>query len=213
MAGGFWTLRRTAALLKRPAPERKGASAKARPAALPRLLVFTDPARTPDVEGLAARLPAEAALVYRAFGAPDAEAVARRLLKRVRARRGMLLIGADAALAARIGADGVHLPERAAGRARALKTARPDWLVTAAAHGPGEVRAARAAGADAAVVSAVFPSRSPSAGTPMGPVRFARIVRCGGLPVYALGGVSDATAGRLRDLPLAGLAAVEGFRT
>jgi len=207
MAGGFWTLRRTAGLLKRPSPERKGA------ARLPRLLVFTDPARTPDVEALAAALPPGAALVYRAFGAPEAEAQARRLLRRVRARRGVLLIGADAALAARIGADGVHLPERAAARARALKTARPGWVVTAAAHSPSAVRAARTAGADAAVVSAVFPSRSPSAGAPIGPLRLAQIARGGGLPVYALGGVNDATAGRLRALPLAGLAAVEGFRT
>lgn len=202
--GGFWTLRRTAGLLKRPATARKG---------LPRLLVFSDPARTPDLDALAAALPAGAALVYRAFGAGDAEQVARRLLPQVRARRAKLLIGADAKLAARVGADGVHLPERAAGRARALKAGRPAWLVTAAAHSPTAVRAARAAGADAAVVSAVFPSKSPSAGAPIGPLRLARLVRVGGLPVYALGGVSDATAGRLRDLPLAGFAAVEGFRT
>lgn len=212
--GGFWTLRRTAGLLKRPAPERKGPQRKAAAArGLPRLLVFTDPTRTPDLEALAAGLPPGAALVFRAFGAPDAEAVARRLLKQVRARRGRLLIGADAGLAARIGADGVHLPERAAGRARALKTARPGWLVTAAAHSPAAARAARAAGADAAVVSAVFPSRSPSAGAPLGPLRLAQIARLAGLPIYALGGVNDATAGRLRDLPLAGLAAVEAFRT
>ncbi|CAN7173667.1 thiamine phosphate synthase [Phenylobacterium sp. LjRoot219] len=206
--GGFWTLRRTAGLLKRPTPDRKGPARRA----LPQLLVFTDPARTPDLDALAAVLPPGAALVFRAFGAADAETVARRLLKRVHARRGRLLIGADAALAARIGADGVHLPERAAGRARALKAARPAWLVTAAAHSPTAARAARAAGADAAVVSAVFPSRSPSAGAPLGPLRLAQLVRAAGLPVYALGGVNDATAGRLRDLPLAGLAAVEGFR-
>jgi thiamine-phosphate pyrophosphorylase len=192
----------------RPIEERKGAAKR-----LPRLLVFTDPARTPDVEAVAATLPAGAALVYRAFGALDAEPTARRLLKRVRARRGLLLIGADADLAARIGADGVHLPERTAGRARTLKAARPGWLVTAAAHSPAAVRRARAAGADAAVVSAVFPSRSPSAGAPIGPLRLAQIARHGGLPVYALGGVNDATAGCLRDLPLAGLAAVDGFRT
>lgn len=207
MAGGFWTLRRTAGLLKRPPAERKGR------ARLPSLLVFTDPARTPDVEAVAAALPAGAALVYRAFGAADAEAVARRLLKRVRGRRAALLIGADIDLARRIGADGVHLPERAAARARGLKSVRPNWLVTAAAHSPAAVRAARAAGADAAVVSAVFLSRSRSAGPPIGLLRLAQIARRGGLPVYALGGVSDATAGRLRDLPLAGLAAVEGFRT
>jgi thiamine-phosphate pyrophosphorylase len=175
------------------------------------LLVFTDPARTPDPEALARRLPAGAALVYRAFGAVDAEVVGRRLLKIGRARRARLLVGADAGLAARIGADGVHLPERAAVQARRLKAQRPHWLVTAAAHSVWAARCALAAGADAAVVSAVFPSRSPSAGRPIGVSRLALIARQAGLPIYALGGVNDRTAAQLKDLSLAGLAAVEGF--
>lgn len=174
------------------------------------MLVFSDPQRTADVEALAARLPPGAALVYRAFGAPDAEAVGRRLLSLVHARRGKLLIGADAALAARLGADGLHLPERSAARARVLKARRPGWIVTAAAHSPRAARRARAAGVDAVVVSAIFASRSPSAGAPIGPCRLAQIARSAGVPVYALGGVNDRTAGRLKDVRLAGLAAVEG---
>jgi thiamine-phosphate pyrophosphorylase len=173
--------------------------------------VFTDPARTPDPAALARRLPKGAALVFRAFAAADAEAQGRRLRALVHARGGRLLVGADAGLAARIGADGVHLPERAAARARALKAGRPGWIVTAAAHSLTAARRARAAGADAAVVSAVFPSRSPSAGAPIGTLRLAAVARRAGLPVYALGGVNELTARRLKDLPLAGLAAVAAF--
>ena len=66
-------------------------------------------------------------------------------------------------------------------------------------------------GCDAALVSAVFESRSPSAGRPIGPRRFARLVRTAGLPVYALGGVDARTARRLLDTGAVGLAAVEGF--
>jgi thiamine-phosphate pyrophosphorylase len=197
-------LRRTAALLRRPPGLRKG---------LPALLVFTDPARTPDPAALAERLPRGAALVYRPFGAADAAAVGRRLARIAHVRGALLLVGADARLAAQIGADGVHLPERLAGRAGRLKRRRPDWIVTAAAHSPRAARRARAAGADAAVVSAIFPSRSPSAGAPIGTLRLAALVRTAALPVYALGGVNAATARRLKDLPLAGLAAVEAFRT
>lgn len=86
-------------------------------------------------------------------------------------------------------------------------------MVTAAAHSPRAVRRAWRAGVDAAVVSVIFPSRSPSAGAPMGAVRLAGIARSAGLPVYALGGVTDSTAGHLRSLPLAGLAAIDAFRT
>ncbi|MFN3584751.1 thiamine phosphate synthase [Phenylobacterium sp.] len=199
ISGGFWTMERTARLLKRP-----GGAGKS----LPRLLFFTDPGRTPDPVAVARRLPRGAAVVYRTFGTPHAEATAR-ALKAVTRERGLrLLIGQDERLAARVGADGVHLPERMAHRALALKRARPGWIVTAAAH---SVRAARAAGPDAVVVSAVFPSRSPSAGAPMGPIRLAALVRAAGRPAYALGGVNDKTARRLLDAGLVGLAGVEGL--
>jgi thiamine-phosphate pyrophosphorylase len=177
------------------------------------LLFFTDPARTPDPEAIARRLPPGAAVVFRPFGAADAGARGARLLAIARERKLKLLIGADAGLAARLGADGVHLPERLAHRARRLKAARPDWLVTAAAHSPRAARRALLDGADAVVVSAVFPSRSASAGPPMGPIRLAILVRRLGGPVYALGGVDNRTARRLKDAGLAGLAAVDGFRT
>lgn len=176
---------------------------------LPGLLAFTDPARTPDVEAVASSLKPGEALVYRAFGAPEAPAVARRLRK-ITARRGvLLLIGADIALARKVRADGVHLPERLAHRASALRRARRDWIVTVAAHSP---RAARME-ADAAVVSAIFPSRSPSAGAPLGVIRLARMARRTATPLYALGGVNNKTARRLLPAGVIGLAAVEGLRT
>lgn len=176
---------------------------------LPGLLAFTDPARTPDVLGLAASLKPGAALVYRSFGAADAETVAR-ALRRITRRRGvLLLIGADVRLARAVRADGVHLPERMAYQAPALRRAHPHWLVTVAAHSP---RAARA-DADAAVVSAIFPSRSPSAGKPLGVLRLAQTVRRTATPIYALGGINNKTARRLLPAGVVGIAAVEGLRT
>lgn len=150
-------------------------------------------------------------MVFRAFGAADAEARGLRLKAIARARGLKLLVGADPALAARIGADGLHLPERLAHRAPRVR--RPGWIVTCAAHSLRAARRAKAAGADAAVVSAIFPSASPSAGAPIGPVRLAMLTRQAGLPVYALGGVSNKTARRLLDAGLVGIAAVDGLRT
>lgn len=176
--------------------------------ALPALLFFTDPVRTPDPEAIAARLPPGSAIVYRHFGALDAETQARRLKAIARARSLKLLIGADAALAGKVGADGVHLPERLAHRAAALKRARPAWIVTTAAH---SLAAARRSGADAVVLSVAFPSRSVSAGAALGPLRLAARIRAAGRPAYALGGINNKTARRLLDAGLIGLAAVEGF--
>ncbi|MCA6298302.1 MAG: thiamine phosphate synthase [Phenylobacterium sp.] len=194
---GFWTVRRTAAFLGRRRSQGK------RPP--PPLLVFTDPDRTPDPVALALSLPRGAGLVYRAFGAANRLEVARALGAVARRRGLVLLVGADPDLAARVGAAGLHLPERLAGRAWRLR--RPGWILTAAAHSP---RAARRPGIDAFILSAVFPSASRSAGPPLGALRFAQRVRTAAAPAYALGGVNDQTAGRLRMTGAAGLAGV-GF--
>ncbi len=203
-SGGFWSLARTAACLRRRAGARK---------ALPALLFFTDPERTPDAEATADRLPPGSGVVFRAFGASDAVARGRRLAAVAGARRLILLAGADEILAAAIGATGVHLPERLAGQARRLKARRRGWMVTAAAHSVRAGRIALAAGADAVVVSPAFTSNSPSAGRPLGPVRLALMVKAIGGPAYALGGLNNKTARRLLDAGLIGLAAVEGLRT
>jgi thiamine-phosphate pyrophosphorylase len=207
-------LARTAAFLGRRAALRKGRRRKASARrALPSLLFFTDPVRTPDPEAVARRLPQGAGVVFRAFGAPDAVERGVRLRTVTRAGGLTLLVGADAGLAARIGADGVHLPERLAWRARRLKAAHPRWIVTAAAHSTIAARRALAAGADAVVVSTVFASRSASAGPPMGAVRTALLVRRVSGPIYGLGGIDNKKARLLKDTGLIGLAAVDGLRT
>lgn len=198
----FWDLRRTAWSLSRRAGLQKPP---------PPLLLFTDPQRTPDPAAAARRLPPGSGVVYRSFGAPNAGAVARDLRQVARARGLTLLIGADIALAVACEADGVHLPERLAHLAGRLRRQRPGWWVTAAAHSLPAARRALALGADAVVVSAVFPSRSPSAGRPLGPLRLAALARAAGGPVYGLGGINTKNARRLLASGAVGLAAVEGL--
>jgi thiamine-phosphate pyrophosphorylase len=177
----------------------------------PRLWLLTDPRRTPDPERLAARLPRGAGLVYRSFGAPDP--VERAMaLRRIAWSKGLVfLVGADTALAAHVGADGVHLPERAAHQAAGLRHARPGWLITAAAHSRAALLRADRLKLDAVFLSAVFASGSPSAGAPLGPVRFAALIRDVATPVIALGGVNDRTAPQLKSTGAWGLAAVAGL--
>ncbi len=183
-----------------------------RPAAtLPNLWFVTDPARTPDPVAVAKTLPRGAGVIFRAFGAADAETTGKALAVVARRRGLVLLAGADPELARRIGAHGLHLPQRLARLAPRLRARHPDWLITGAAHDARAVLAAERLGLDAVLLSPVFPSRSPSAVRPLGLMRFARLAALTTRPVYALGGVNATTARRLLATRAAGLAAVDGL--
>lgn len=178
---------------------------------LPRLLFFTDPVRTPEPEAVAEHLPAGTGIVYRPFDASDAVARGLRLTEIARRRRLVVLAGADPALAETIGADGLHLPERSVETAQTVLSAHPTWRLTVAAHDLVSVHKAGSCGAEAVVVSPVFPSNSPSAGIPMGVAGVRETAGQSPLPVYALGGVNANTAGTLIGTGVYGLAAIEAF--
>jgi len=202
-------MEKVAATLGRQARRRKCPSHGRPP--IPHLWLLTDPARTPDPAAAIARLPAGAAVIYRAFGDRGAAKTARRLRRLTRQRGLKLLIGADWRLAAAVGADGVHLPQRLMGLATRLRRLKPAWLITAAAHDGAALVAGARLGLDAMLVSVVFPSFSPSAGAPLGTVRFAALIRRSKVPVIALGGVNDQTAAKLSSSHAAGLAGIGGF--
>jgi thiamine-phosphate pyrophosphorylase len=175
---------------------------------LPPLLFFTDPVRTPEPWRTAERLPAGAGVVYRHFGATDAEAMARRL-KAVAVERGLLLlIGLDADLAERVGADGIHLPEHALGEATALRARRPDWLLTGAAHGAD---AAVPDDLDAAVLSPIFPAGGASAVKQALGVEALKALASRRF-VYALGGVNATTLDALKGSHACGIAGVDAIQ-
>jgi thiamine-phosphate pyrophosphorylase len=179
----------------------------------PPLLFFTDPARTPEPLRTAKALPPGAGVVYRAFGVADASDVARRL-REVTADQGVrLLIGLDADLAERVGADGLHLPERALGSATMLRDRHPDWLLTGAVHSAAAVRTAPPS-LDALVLSPLFRAGGASSGkAALGVEAFAAIARASALPVYALGGIGPAMLGGLAETGACGVAAVDAIQT
>ena len=187
------------------------AAARVSPSAagLPPLIFVTDPDRTPRPWEIAARLPAGAAVIHRGFGRPGAEADARRLRDVTGAAGVRLLIGLDLSLAVAVGADGVHLPERAVDLADEARR-RGLALVTGAAHSPQALARAAALRLDAALLSPVFPTASPSASAALGPRRFAEWVGAAGLPVIALGGIHAGNAADLSSSGACGLAAADG---
>jgi 8-oxo-dGTP diphosphatase len=97
-----------------------------------------------------------------------------------------LVLNRDAALAERLGADGLHL--RAAALAR-LRTRPPLPLVGASCHNAADLAHAAALGLDYAVLGPVLPTATHPDAQTLGWEGFAALADTAALPVYALGGM------------------------
>src|SRR3546814_4118749 len=156
-------------------------------------MLLTDSRRPPEPLPAAAQLPRGSGVILRHYDWPRVQRLALAIkLARLCRRRGLLLLVAgDGGLALAVGADGVHLPEGLGHLAGGLRRRRRNWIITQAAHGAGAVaQALRQGGADALLVSPVFPTASHPEAEGLGVVRFAALARQatgGGLAVYALG--------------------------
>jgi len=181
----------------------------------PTLILVTDEVRLPDPLAAAAALPPGSGVLLRHYGDPARAARADALAALCRRRRLVLLVAGDWRLAARLGAAGLHLPEGLA-RHGVLAPAlgwcrRRRALLTVAAHSPRALGRAAALGADAALLSPVFPSRSHPGAPVVGPLRLGLWSHRARLAVIALGGVSAAKVRRLPQGAVCGVAAIEGL--
>ena len=166
-----------------------------------RLVLITDDARLPDPLAAARALPKGSIVIARSR--TRLEALARALLK----EGCTVLVAGDGALAAKLGAHGIHLPEARAGEAAHWRARHPDMFITAAAHSP---RALMRGHVDAFLLSPVFPTESHPGRAALGPVRANLIARQTRVPVYALGGVTARDAARLHGF--AGIAAIGALK-
>jgi thiamine-phosphate pyrophosphorylase len=180
----------------------------ARGPALPALVLMTDDAREADWAAAVAALPRGSAVVVRHRDAGARERLALGLRAICRARRVALLIADDPALAMRVRADGVHVPEKKGARLPGLRARNRRWLITCSAHDLAAVR--RADAADAVFVSPVFATASHPKAAPLGTIRFAALARMG-RHVYALGGVDTTTIRRLGAHRIVGVALIGGW--
>jgi thiamine-phosphate pyrophosphorylase len=175
---------------------------------LPAVVLMTDDRRAADWAAATAALPRGSAVIVRHRDPVERARLARQLQPICRAVHVALLIADDAALAQRVGADGVHLPEKRIGRLSGVRAQNRRWLVTTSAHDAAAVRRARKA--DAVFVSPVFATASHTERTALGTVRFAALAREGRF-VYALGGVETKTIRRLMAHRIVGIGLIGGW--
>ncbi|MEI9990279.1 MAG: thiamine phosphate synthase [Rhizomicrobium sp.] len=163
---------------------------------------MTDDERLPDPLAAAAALPKGALVVVRSRDPARRADLAGALLALSRRRDLFVLIADDPALAARLGADGLHLPQAKARQAGHWRARHPRWIISAAAHAPHAMHAT----VDFLFLSPIFPTRSHPDRAALGAVRANLIARTARVPVYALGGVEARNAALLSGF--AGLAAI-----
>jgi 8-oxo-dGTP diphosphatase len=110
---------------------------------------------------------------------------ARRVVETAHPYGARVLVNGDATVAARAGADGVHLPSR-----QLMQRAEPPGAFWAAScHDALELERAAELGASFVVLSPVLPTASHPGEPGMGWEKFAGLIRNYPLPVYALGGM------------------------
>ncbi|MEM8827418.1 MAG: thiamine phosphate synthase [Pseudomonadota bacterium] len=168
---------------------------------LPTRWLFTDPTRTPDVAAAIGRLERGDGVVFRHYEAPDRLALAREARRAARRRGVLFLVAGDAALARRVGADGLHMPGFG-------RVPRP---LTAAAHTLPDLVRARRAGAQLVFLSPVYATRSHVDAVPLGRVRFGLSARSSPIPVAGLGGMTARKYRTLRSLGASAWGAIDAF--
>ena len=169
----------------------------------PRIVLVTDPAFGDDgivrcIETVGRALPAGSLCVQlrdKQRAIVSLRVFASRVRLVTRSVGAALVINGDAALARDVGADGVHLGRDAGTVAQARSICGPRAWISVSAHSDGAVRRALHDGADAVLVSPVFPSRPPSVlaaekeGRGLDALRSAKTIADGRIALYALGGV------------------------
>src|SRR5579864_1956871 len=171
---------------------------------VPFLALMLDDDRVPDPLQAVRILPRGALVVVRSREDERRKRLAHAVVAVARARGLIVLIANDAQLAARCGADGLHLSEANAYLAAHWRALHPRWFLSAAAHGLRRMRSSTFL--DAVFLSPIFPTLSHSDRVAHTAVRANQMARSARVPVYALGGVTAQNASLLQGF--AGVAAI-----
>ncbi|MGH7904615.1 MAG: thiamine phosphate synthase [Candidatus Dormibacteraceae bacterium] len=124
-------------------------------------------------------------------------ALAVTLVRMTREAGALLIVNDHLDLALAAGADGVHLGDDDLSLAAARRVAGPGLLIGASASTPKAARRAVAAGADHLGAGPAFDTPIKAARPAIGPVGVAAVAEATQVPVFAIGGIEPANAGRL----------------
>lgn len=170
---------------------------------LPHLWLLSDARNDAGLEGALEALPRRSGFVFRHYHLSEANRYERYQSVNAIARScgHLVILSGPQALAKKWGADGIY------GTAEQLAVS-DGLLCIATAHNGYEIEAANAAGADAIMLSPVFPTRSHPGAAILGPFGFSVLAQQANKPVIALGGM---TKNRAAEFGIRRWAAIDGL--
>jgi len=204
MARNLTGLREIAKKLNRDCRKRLGRDVRF----LPALILMTDDTRLPDPRAAMKALERGSAVIFRHYDDPKRQEHTKDLRAIARDHQLLFLVAGDADLAARVKADGCHLPENLLPLAADLKAKHPGLIITTSAHSESALLKAEAAEVDACLLSPIFATDSHTDAPTLGADVIHDLVVHKTLPIYGLGGITDETAPLLIGSGLAGFAAI-----
>ena len=141
----------------------------------------------------------------------DFEQEARELLELCHKYNIYLIINDNVALAAKIGADGVHIGQSDMGVEKAREMLGNEKIIGVTAKTVKQAKAAEAAGADYLGSGAVFGTSTKKDAKPMEHALLQEICESVKIPVVAIGGIDGGNILLLQDRKMAGVAVVSGL--
>jgi thiamine-phosphate pyrophosphorylase len=176
---------------------------------LPPLILLTDDQRDADYVEAVRALPAGSAVIVRHRDPEKRERLAVTLCDVARPIGVRCLIAGDLIRAERLDADGIHASEADLPCIKQWRTRHRRWLITGAVHNPQA--ASQAEGADAFLLSPVFPTRSHPGTLSLGVEAFDAMASRIPAPVYPLGGITADNVKQLTATRAAGIALIGGW--
>ncbi len=177
---------------------------------LPVFYFFFDPNRIENPFSILPFLPSGSAFIFRYFGDKKLKQMGRRIAHYCQQNKIRLFIGKDPDFAFKLGAYGVHLPDKLSNQVNLIKYRYPGLVCTLSVHHIFNLKSCEKLNADAYFISPVFKNPYKNKGQVLSPIKLKACLYEFSKPVFALGGVNITTIKQLFPFSFSGIGLVSG---
>ena len=179
---------------------------------LPSLVFMTDCIKIDNVFSVVRSLPPNTLIIIRDYNIKNRKQYSQKIIKIAQRRGNKILIAKDFEMAKDLGANGVHLPEHIAYKAKKIKKYNSNLIVTTSAHNKKSIKESNLLPVDAVFLSPIFRTTSHNKTKNKGLCFLRNMQRLSTKPIFALGGVNVKNTLSLRNCGIKGFASIDAFK-